>query len=488
VKGINPLLFLNRRTIRFVQVLFVALSVIGLETVAFQALCFVKDYMTASQVISVALLGISLGGILSFVVPKPRIGTVSNIVLFLLPFALMASFPIIIRVNTSPIWMMALLTAPYILASLYISLAFNDEEPGKVYLYDLVGAGIGAVVAVIAVPHLREEGSFFLLGILSSVPIILSIFREKGKLPKLVLGGAVVVTAMSVALLIVHVVDDPFNMVNTATSEHDGVIQKVFNFGRDKNGNHRFNLLYSRGSLIERIDIISWRGRPGMTSIYNGRTVDGISSNKAKLGALDYRLPTRLKLGENPDTLLVGPSGQGLCKAVQALGDGHVDAVEINGAIASLMTRELDEASGHAYAGFHLTVGDVRTFIERTDRKYDFITMLNTHRIWSMGHMGAPEYIHTVEAMREFVDHLKDEGYLILEERNINEQADLGIRRLLHTVKAALRDRGIEDPSKHIMVWERWHGCSEKNMKAATPRCAPINKFTFIGIKRTPIT
>jgi hypothetical protein len=153
------------------------------------------------------------------------------------------------------------------------------------------------------------------------------------------------------------------------------------------------------------------------------------------------------------------------------------------------MSNELFEISGQAYEGFNLVVCDVRTFIERTKRKYDFITMLNTHRIWSMGHQGAPEYIHTLEAMNKYIDHLKDDGYLILEERNINEQADLGIRRVVHTAKAALLQHGVADPSKHIMIWERnSYQCPKKAMAANPSSCKRDYLFTFVGIKRTPIT
>jgi hypothetical protein len=203
---------------------------------------------------------------------------------------------------------------------------------------------------------------------------------------------------------------------------------------------------------------------------------------------LDNRLPTLLRKGENPDTLLVGPSGQGLCKAVQALGKGHIDAVEINAAIAGLMTHELYESSGRAYAGMDLTIGDVRTFLKRTQRKYDFITLLNTHRIWSMGDQGPPEYVHTLEAMRDYFTHLKDRGFVLFEERNINERADLGIRRVVHTAKEAMRRLGIAHPEKHFVIWELYHGCSKAGVEANPPRCSPQQRFTFVMIKRTELT
>jgi hypothetical protein len=475
--------------IRLINVFFIALSVIACEIVAFQTLSFVNDYMSAMQAIPQALIGISVGGLISFFIPKAKTDFLSSVILFLFPLLVMGTFPVIIRLNSAETLMTALLTGPYILGSLYISLAFNHHHPGRVYLFDLVGAGFGSLVAVVAIPFLREEGSFFLLGILSSVPLLLSVFLGNGTRRPVFTMLAVVPLSLAMELLGTHLIADPFNMMRTASTEDPDFGDKIFNFMKQKDGTPVWDLLYSRGSLVERIDIVKLRSETtAMVSVYNGRQVDGINNFPSSPGALDYRLPTRLRLGQNPSTLLVGPSGQGLCKAVQALGEGHVDAVEINGAIADLMTHELAKASANAYSGFNLVIGDVRTFIERVERKYDFITMLNTHRIWSMGHLGAPEYIHTIEAMKQFIGHLTDQGFLILEERNINEQADLGIRRLVRTAKEALKESGVKDPSKHFMIWERHHDCVKEKMFADPPNCNPRTRFTFVGVKKTPIT
>jgi hypothetical protein len=471
-------------------VFFVAATVIGLEIVTFQALSFVNDYMRATQVLSVALLGIAVGGLASYFLGRFDRNKVCVATLALFPLAVVASFPIVIRLNAQPALMMALLTVPYVLASIYLSLAFNALRPGLVYLFDLVGAGVGAILAVAAIPLLREEGSFLVFGLIGAWPLFLEWRRGRGERHgRFALTAGVLLSLAGVVLLVLHVATDPFNMLRIATADPKEVGGKLFLSWYDGDGQERHNLLYSKGSLIERIDIIQTKGRKGQwASVYNGRIVDLITGERSKIGRLDNRMPTLLKADQDPDTLLVGPSGQGLCKAIQALGEGHVDAVEINGAIAGLMLNEMYERSGEAYAGFDVTVGDVRTFLERTDRKYDFITMLNTHRIWSMGHEGPPEYVHTLEAMRAYLDHLKDDGFIIFEERNINERADLGIRRILYTAKAALREAGISDPAKHLAVWELYHGCNKRQWFSDPQQCRRRQLFTFVAIKRTPIT
>jgi len=473
-------------------VFWVALLVIALEVTTFQTLSFVNDYFTATEVLSVALMGISLGGVLTWFLSRFNQTRVLSVVLTLFPLSILASFFIIIWVNPWPVLMMALLTTPYVLASIVISMMFNRRLPSLVYLFDLCGAGLGALLAVILVPWLREEGSFFLLTGLATIPLlVLWRLRSVQPVSRSVRGVALLLIALSGGLVVAHVSMDPFNMMRIATADraiHGG---KLFHYWEGKDGKPQYNLHYSRGSLIERIDIVQKLSNPSVyTSVYNGRAVDGITKSVATIGRLDNRMPTHLKMGEDPDTLLVGPSGQGLCKAIQALGEGHIDAVEINGAIGGLMANELWDRSGRAYEGMDLTIGDVRTFLSRTDRKYDYITLLNTHRIWSMGHQGPPEYVHTVEAMRDYLDHLKPDGYVLFEERNINERADLGIRRIIQTLKQVFKERGVKNPSKHFAIWELYHGCKKEvwMKKPIGKGCNRKKLFTFVFAKNSEIT
>ncbi|MEL6346158.1 MAG: hypothetical protein AAFV53_23815 [Myxococcota bacterium] len=477
--------------LRLWMVFFVALCVIGLETVTFQALSVVNEYLRATLVLSVALMGISLGGVLAWLAGDRR-PALDHIALLLLPITLMASLFVVMWVNPNPPLMMVLLTVPYVLASFFVSRMFSVLPPAQVYAWDLVGAGLSSLVVVLAVPVLREEGTFFLFGVLGSVPALLMANEQRTGRS---LAAAATVLALSGGLLTAQFSAGVVNMITMSTADKDEFGDKIFQNWVKGNGAPRWVRMYSRGSLIERIDIVHKPGerRSGRWySVYNGRLVDAITRDKAKLGRLDNRMPTHLKLGQNPDTLLVGPSGQGLCKAVQALGDGHIDAVEINGAIAGLMSGKMYKRSGEAYGGMDLTVGDVRTFLKTTDRNYDYITMLNTHRIWSMGHLGPPEYVHTLEAMRDYFAHLKPDGYLLFEERNINQRAELGIRRMIHTARQALIERGAQSPEDHFLIWELYHGCPPAvwfhDPEQPGQRCKRRKLFTFVMVKNTPIT
>ncbi len=482
--------------IRLLQVATVACAVIALEIVAFQSLVYVNEYLPANQAIAVALLGLALGGVLAFFLDGTDRTRVNRVIFTLFPLTLLTCFPVILRLNTNPALMMAILAVPYALASIIISRAFNRLPAGRVYLYDLVGAAAGIGIAVLAIPLIREEGSFFLLGLIGTIPLALEGRQEQlaGRGRGSLISAGILGTAC-LGLLVAHIAVDPFNMAVHGRASMAEYPQKIFwyvNEGEDFNNNTHI-LMHSKGSLVERTDIsYSKKAREkskthDLTTWFSGRPNDHVARNRPKTGWLDRRLPTRLKLGEDPDTLLVGPAAEGLTKPVAALGSGRIDAVEINGTIAGLMTGPLYKISGRAYERLNLTIGDVRTFLARTDRTYDFITLLNTHRIRTMGHQGPPEYVHTLEAITDYLEHLTPDGYVVFEERNINDRADLGIRRVLQTTHQALVDIGVEDPSQHIGVYE-FFVCRKNTWFRNREDCNRGSRYTMLLIKRSPIT
>lgn len=452
-----------------------AATVIGLEIASFQALCVVNDYLAATQVISVALLGLSAGGVAAAWVRDVRRGMA--VASGLLPLAVLASFAAILWCNPWPAAMMAVLATPYALTACLLSLVFRALPPARVYAWDLLGAAMGTLLVVVPFPWLREEGAFLLLATLAATPALWS-----GR-PRL---GGLLVLALAAAT-ITQIAASPLQMIDLATADRALYPDKVF-FYANKQGEPLYDIRFSRGSLIERIDIgMRTDAHKHWVSIYNGRTVDVITNNEVKKGGLDNRLPTRLRWGKDPETLLVGPSGQGLTKAVRMMGDGHIDAVELNDAIAHLMTHEMFDRSGRAYDGMDLSVGDVRTWLARTDRRYDFITMLDTHRIYSSRHVGPPEFIHTVEAMRAYLDHVRDDGLVLFEERTVDRQTELGVMRFLYTMGEALRERG-QELAKNTVIWELWHHCSALRFVAQPRQCDDGQRFTFLMFKATPYT
>jgi hypothetical protein len=462
-----------------------ACSLIAFEIIAFQALVYVNDYLAAMRIVALSLMGLGVGGLVAWRWPG---AARSAWWMVLLPLAVLAS-GLVVAFGTSvpPLW--AVLALPFVVGGARIGHAFNTLPAQRVYVVDLAGAALGGALALALIPWAREEGGLLVVACVSALPALRALFASH---PLVALLLALVCGTPTLAQLTA----DPFNLANLARVDRGAYPDKVFHRTRTRTGESepRSKVLWSRGSLVARIDAgyhtaDARRSPQDHNHILwsNGRPADHISRRRSQRGMLDRRLPTRLKGRTNPDTLLVGPAGEGLTKVVQALGHGRIDAVELNGAVARLMTGPLAPLSGRSYAHLNLTIGDVRTYLRQTARRYDFIALPNAHRVRTVGDVGPPEYTHTLEAATDYLEHLADDGWLLFEERNINDRADLAIRRMLHTTVEALSGLGVSEPSSHVAVYE-FFICPQETWFSDRDQCRRSNRHTLMLFKRSPMT
>jgi len=459
----------------YLGVFLTALVVLFYEIVLFQALHFVSNYMTAIQVVGVALLGISVGGLLAFGMrrhasPEWFVGCTLGI-----PVLLVLAFASLVFFSGNP-WVNSIaLMLPFVGASMVISMGFSLAPSHKVYFVDLSGAALGAILACLSVPLLREEGSWLVIMLFSlgAAYVFSELVAEpkRTRYQKTAKAGALAV----VVLLAIHLPTDFLNLGRIVRGDQDK--SKIFSYWRRVKNNPERDVKYvfSKGSLVERIDMLK-TAKKNITPYYHGSPNDHSSPWREKAYVKDRRMA--LGLIKDPDVLVIGTAAEGIVKTAKIMGEGDVVGLEINSAIVKAMTKKFYKWSKKAYKDIELHVVDARSYMKRTDRKFHFITMMNTHRLRNIGYTGQPEYLHTYESMADIFDHLHDDGWVILEERDINQRARLGIQRFLQTGKAVLRDHlHQEDPSRHFWVYD-WHGRSSRSRR---------NLYKQIYIKKTPI-
>lgn len=465
----------------YLGVSLTALFLIFYETVAFQALIVVTNYMRAIQVIAIALIGCSLGGILAFVFRKKASYQFYSKVAFGLPISIVVAFATLCLFPAAP-WIFSIgMMIPFVFAAFLISLTFAIAPSHKVYFYDLSGAGIGALMACISVPYFREEGSFLLLMVVGFLVAIIFARRIPGKKGERLIKIASLASAIVMSVFIVNIFADFLNMtwLVRRTDDH----YKIFSYYHRTHkwfrpiGRSMFKHYTSRGSLVERIDMVKVKkGR--YHTFYNGYANDHVSTSKPKHFRLDRRLPKGLI--KDPDVMVIGTAAEGIVKTAKGLGNGKVVGLEINPAIIDIMLNtRMYKFSKKAYDDLELHAIDARSYLKRTDRKFNIITMMNTHRLRNIGYAGQPEYLHTVESLSDLLDHLDDEnGWIILEENDINDSARLGIHRFLQNVKYVLESRpDVKDVTQHFWVYD-WYGLGSKKRR---------NLYTQIAIKKSPI-
>ncbi len=118
--------------------------------------------------------------------------------------------------------------------------------------------------------------------------------------------------------------------------------------------------------------------------------------------------------------LVIGPGGGRDLLTALVFGARHVDGVEINPIIANdVMEGRFREFSGGLYdnARVHIFVEDGRSFVRRSQDKYDVIqaSLVDTWAATAAGAYTLTENtLYTVEAFDDYLEHLKDNGLVTI--------------------------------------------------------------------------
>lgn len=161
-----------------------------------------------------------------------------------------------------------------------------------------------------------------------------------------------------------------------------------------------------------------------------------------------------LKETEKETALIIGPGG-GRDILLSLMGEvKKITAVEVNKDIVE-MVRTHSQYNGRIYDGFdnvNIIVDEGRNFLRRQKGAYDLIIMslpvTNTSRS-PEGYALTENFLLTTDAIGDYLDHLTDDGRLI-----VVGHGELSMLRLLSISLAAFSKRGLgaADGMKHIYV------------------------------------
>lgn len=439
----------------------VAGTLIAFEVLTHRQLLLVSDTLSALTAIPVAVMGLGLGGLLAARrlddprAPESHAWTyVGTLVTVLLALPLLGDWlPLL-----SPVLMV-----PYLYGGALLSRAFARLPTSQVYPLDLAAAAGGVLLVAFGLPHLAEEGLQVLLVALALLaPACLA--RAPWRRSAALVGAALVAI-----LAVVQGVAQPYNLARDSgqylptRAEARGVAagaryDKVFSALR-----HNDNLVWERSlsAVPGRVDLVRQLREDGTTEyvrVYeNGNSIDVLSTRPVDAYAWDPRVPEPL-LPDDPAFFIIGTAGEGILKAARAL-DGPVAGTEIDTALLELARGVAAPDCDHCYDDVEVIADEGRAALTRDDRRYDVITLLNTHV--SKGvvehRAGDAEFIHTRQAVQLMLRRLTEGGAIVWEHpQHSGGNGRVAIRQLATTF-AALGQLDVEDPWRHAVAW-RWAG------------------------------
>ena len=459
------------------HIFVVAFSLLFFETALFHVLKFTSTYLAATSAIGAAVLGLGTGSLVTYLYSPLQEQPFPRLVLCLIASMVAA----VLNVLLAPDYVLfsPLLILPFAVGNICITALFLRNNSHKMYTFDLCGATAGVFFAIFAIPIMMTENAVVaILALLALLGFSLS----KRELLKWIF----LLLFFSACIFVAYNVNtEEFVLEKIVKGKDSGWPQKVFWIL----GNPRYEYILARDNLVSRISVIAEKGNEELKTVcFDGIGNDTITRDGLLRWVNDKRVPLMMSQGNNhrrifthnPNILIIGTGAQGVVKPLIWLSRDAklIDAVEINPSIVEIMEGPLFEASGRAFLGLSPKVMDARTFLRASSQEYDLITMLNTYKAQkSCGIFGEPDFIHTYEAFETYFAHLKENGYLLIEERDITEQAHIAIFRIINTIVAVLRQNGAKRPEDHFFITNTWTSLDK-------PR---RSKYTIIVVKKSAL-
>ncbi|RLB60697.1 MAG: hypothetical protein DRI90_13115 [Deltaproteobacteria bacterium] len=429
--------------------------------------------------ISLSLFGVGLGGVLLYVIPAlarpPRL--FARLALLSGAMALSAAFAMHHLVQSKPIVKLDLsvlgqLSATYLITSLPFvfsglvvaaAIRFATSDISRLYLIDLVGAAAGGLAAVAALRVGAPRAGLIVAVIAALAGIIFAIagrdrkgpFGREQRPPSLVVPALVLIT--SVGLL-----------------------------GWDRAAPW-LQIRELRWVKMERVELMRWNE---MALITVDKPVRGVAWMRMDASAATAILAPERKLPLHPDemayvlhggqgpVLVIGAGGGRDVLAALRAGQKDIYAAEINPLIVNeVMLDKYYEFSGRLFARpeMHVHVADGRSFVRSHVRKYRniVISLVDTWAASSVGALSLSENsLYTVEAYRDFIEHLEPEGTLLV------NRWDREFERLLALSVAGLRAAGAHQPADHLFA------CGHKRSTSILLKATPLTDRDIHKLRR----
>ena len=367
-----------------------------------------------------------------------------------------------------PLWLLLiflLLFIPFFCVANCICLSFAEfkEQLHRVYCFDLVGAGVGALAIIgllFAVSPTTALQVVAATGLLSAA----AAWRECG--PQQRWPAFVLVIAAAVAL-------SPAAGFKLQISQFKGLSQALRVLDAQQ--------LDQRSSPLGQLTTVAspsvpFRHTPGMSL----NTPSGIPEQLAvftdadslsvltrfdgdteKLAYLDYSssaLPYHLL--DRPRVLVLGAGGG--ADVLQALyhDAASIDAVELNTQMVELVNRRFAEFTGGLYRLPRVTVhnSEARGFVTASAARYNLVqvALLDSFSAASAGLYALSEnYLYTREAFYQYLQHLQAGGILSITRWIKTPPRDS--LKIFATAVEALEQAGVADAGRQLVMIRSWN-------------------------------
>lgn len=448
---------MSYRTLAYIAM--IALSTLFYELSLIRILDILWYPHFAYMVITLALLGFGISGVVTSVLAEQQ-KLFSTTTLLFLTVALAISyggmfffldrfhvdfdtFSSVAYLGAKVLLVFSGLVLPFFLGGLILSILFTKhaDKFGKLYFWDLVGASLGCLLVPLLIPSVGGPGMLFVASAMAMIAVCL-VARSK--------------VIISFALL------GAIGLSGFLVSRGDDYLEIAYHMDKRGFRSLQDHHILTRWDTISRVDLIQymdefvWIAYDGGTQTSYFYTFDGDYEKlreslpeKAKEQFWDKFVFAShwLKEGTSPRVLIIGAAGGQETKGAVTFGAREVDAVEMVGSVIEL-GKETYALEPYGNSRVNAVRGEGRSFLRADKGKYDIIQMMSNHTTSSIASgSGAvsPNYLQTTDAYKEYFSHLSVDGIL-----HINHHV---YPKMVLTAASAWKEMGRVDFEKHVLLY-----------------------------------
>jgi predicted membrane-bound spermidine synthase len=412
-------------------------------------------YHFAFLAISLAMLGLGAGGVFSYLqrdwMVRWNLRKLASTICALNAGAILFSLwialhtPVLLRLELdnmlrlSAIYITA--SVPFFFTGLLFTLVFAREAKHVAILYsaDLIGGAFACLAIVPLLNSLGAPNAVFFAAL--AMALAAGIWAETKPQRRI----SVAMVALFIALIAVNHSERRIDVVYAKGNE-DGYLLDEF----------------AQWNAISRVEVDSFDGLNKRASIDADASTLIVSADPQDPNTIPYvkrwapssAIPSLLR--PTGKYAIIGPGGGIDVLAAVVGGSPDVTGIEINPLIADTIGRE-------RYAGYnhhlyelpqvHIHVSEGRSWIRGSHEMFDVIqmTLVDTWASTSAGAFALSENnLYTVEAFREYFDHLKSDGMLAITRWEFPQPREA--LRVVSEAIETLRRSGTEDVRKNFII------------------------------------
>ena len=441
----------------------ISFSVLSFEIILTRIFSVMLSYHFVFAVVSFSLLGLGIGGmslrLWRRLSPGAEISGAAALFALFISVSVFAIINLPIYENSFfvdyRLWIyIALSTLPFFFAGLAFAAIFQKFAGKSSVLYglDLIGATLGALAAVFLLNAFGGIKAAFIVATAAALGAIIIGLAESTKWLFRYIGVAVIL------LLFIFFANLSSPKVPVAMDFNKDMYRML------KNPGERAEIVETKWSAFGRTDLLRSSATPNEMILFVDGAAGTVMYNlDSLLNSKQEQMHLRKQFGlffpfyslrddEKDNALIIGPGG-GRDVVVALLGGvKQITAVEVNPDLVELV-KKYEDFNGGIYTrlpNVKVVVQEGRNYLRSVHDKYDLI-MLSipiTKSSRSMEGFALTEnFLFTVEAIQDYLDHLTPEGRIVIVTHNSAE-----IYRLVSLALTAFEKKNVSQPQamKHI--------------------------------------